>query len=847
MRKLSFIATAFLALAQDSPKPAESPKPAAEAKPTPGEPKPYDKVITKDAVTQKGLFAVHKVKDKHYFEIPATQLGKEMLVVVSFKTAGASLVYGGQEIGNRVVTWERRGNRVLLRNVSHEIRADAKDPISQAVRSSNEHSIIMSFTLEAEGKDGALVIDVGRLFTSEVTEFSARRRMGARGFDGSRSFIDRIRAFPQNINVEAMQTYTAPDAGPGGAPSAPGMRPGTNATIVATYSMIKLPENPMTPRLFDDRLGFFNIRHLDYSSPEHRAAERRFITRWRLEKKDPTAAVSEPVKPIVFYIDPATPEKWVPFVKKGVEDWQVAFEAAGFRKAILAADVPRDDPDFSLEDVRYSSIRWLPSTIQNAYGPHVHDPRTGEILEADIKMYHNILLLQRNWYFSQVGHLDKRAQKFPIPDDLMGELVRFVVAHEVGHSLGFPHNMKASGMYTVAQVRDKNWVAKNGHTPTIMDYSRFNYVAQPEDGIPVENLIPKIGPYDIYAAKWGYTPVPGAGTPEAEKVALHEWLKPQETTPWLRFSMPGAMGIDPTDQTEAVADSDPVLATTLGTRNLKRIIELMPAAFPANGDDYTDLGELYSVLLGQWRRELGHVVTVVGGMDAQNKHWGQNGPVYTPVPKARQKQAVQFLAENVLTTPAWAVKPEVMAKIEPQGAMNRILALQRGVLDGLLSPLKLQRMMENEALNGARAYSPAELLADLRAAVFSELNAAAPKVDAFRRNLQRAYLDEMNARLNRPASPPMVMGPMGARLVALNSTDDTRALLRSELKAIARMAKAKAAAGADAVTRAHLNDLEDQAGKILDPKLAPPASGSGRPTFDGGEWQSCWRDYRLTW
>ncbi len=500
--------------AQEPPAGERAERPSAAA-----EPKPYDKVITKDAVSDQGVFTVHRLKDKVYYEIPAAALGREFLWVTQIAKTTLGAGYGGQAAGNSVVRWERHGNRVFLRKVSYDVVAATGQPIARAVEAANFNPIVMSFNVEAFGPAETPVIDVTRLFTTEVPELSVRTRLRARGFDTSRAFVERAVSFPENIEVEAIHTYTVPpesapttQTGPPTPPSpfqTPAPRPGSYSVLMH-FSMVALPEKPMMPRLFDERVGYFTVRQMDYGQNEHRAPERRYITRWRLEKKDPTAATSEPLKPITYYVDAATPAWLVPYIKRGVEQWQVAFEAAGFRKAIIAKDAPTDDPEWSAEDARYSVIRWLPSTIENASGPHVHDPRTGEILESDIQMYHNIMNLQRSWYFTQVGPLDPRTATLPFPDELMGQLVEYVVAHEVGHTLGFQHNMKASSTYPVEKLRDPEWLKTMGHTPTLMDYSRFNYVAQPEDKIDPKLLIPGIGPYDKWATMWGYKPIDGA-------------------------------------------------------------------------------------------------------------------------------------------------------------------------------------------------------------------------------------------------------------------------------------------------------------------------------------------------
>ena len=809
------------------------------------EPKPYDRVITKDAKSDEGLFTVHTIKDKVYYEIPKSELGKEFLWVSQIAKTTLGVGYGGQAAGNRVVKWERKGNRILLRNVVYDVVADPKLPVARAVQASNNDTIIMAFNIEAIGKDDSAVIEATRLFTTEVTEFSARTRLRARGFDASRSFIEKTKSFPTNIEVEVSQTYTSPpDMTPGGGgggpqpapnPFAAGMRAGTNATVVMHYSMVKLPEKPMMPRLFDDRVGYFTISRYDYGIDEHRAAERTYITRWRLEKKDPNAELSEPVKPIVYYVDPATPTKWVSWIKKGIEDWQPAFEAAGFKNAIIAKEAPSksEDPYWDPEDARYSVIRYLPSTIMNASGPHVHDPRTGEILESDIQYYHNVMNLARNWYFLQVGPLDARAKKLPLPDDLMGRLVEYVIAHEVGHTLGFQHNMKASATYPAEKVRDPQWLKTMGHTPTLMDYSRFNYVAQPEDNIPVEDLIPKIGPYDKWATMWGYKPIPGANTPEEEKKTLDDWAKGQDSKPYLRFSTAAARGSDPGENTEAVGDADAIASTTLGIKNLKRVADMLLPATTQTGEPYEDLQELYNGMLGQWALELNHVTGIVGGFNSQQKHGGQDGVRFVIVPKEKQAAAVRFLNENAFATPSWAVKPEILRRIEPSGVLARVNGVQERILNSLLSNARFDRLVEQEALDGAAAYKPVELLSDMRRGIWSELESGPVRIDVYRRNLQNSYIDALSNKLN----------------VRPSVTDDYRALIKMELRDLSTAIAAAMPRAADRQTRAHLADARDQIAKALDPKFAAPAPAlplnpfGFDDEFDSNT--SCWPDYSI--
>jgi hypothetical protein len=781
-------------------------------------------VITPQAKSKVGLFKVHQIGSRLYFEIPASQLEKEMLLVIRGARTPVNTVYAGQQIGQRrVVKWERRDNRILFREVSFTTVADPTLPIAQAVSASNNNLILGAFNVEAYGPDSAAVIEVTRLYTAPPQELGPGAQFRGNP-DATRSFIERALTFPENVEVEATHTFAPP---PAGAPTGGGgfgqAAPAGSSSIVLRWSMVRLTERPMMPRLFDQRVGFFSIQQLDYGRPEQRAETRRYIARWRLEKKDPNAAKSEPVKPITYYVDPATPDWLKPYIRKGIEAWQVAFEEAGFIRGIVAADPPRNDPDWSPEDARYSVVRWLPSTIENAQGPNVNDPRTGEILESDIYMYHNIMNLQRSWYFTQVAHLDKRAQRLPFPDSLMGRLVEFVVAHEVGHTLGYQHDQKGSSLYPVDSVRSKTWVAKMGHAPSIMDYSRFNYTAQPEDGIPLEQLIPNIGPWDKYITRWGYTPIPGAKSADDEWATLNKWSLEQEKTPWYRFDVQDSRGADQSSHSEAVGDADPVKATGWGMKSIKQIVPLLIPATISEGKSFADLNELYGDLIGQWGTELRHVAWVVGGTESQEKYGGQDGVRYRPLSKARQQEAVRFLHANAFATPSHFLVPEILRRIEVEGAIRRINQQQTGVLGQLFTDRRLERLIEFEAMAPDKndAYALVDFVSDVREGIFSELRAANPSADATRRELHRSFIAAAGAKINPPAAPALPAGlppQLALQVGPARATSDIRAVFRAELRALDRDLASALGRASDKLTRAHLEDARNRIDEILNPK-----------------------------
>ncbi len=790
--------------------PGGQPGGGAPAAGQPPAPRPYAQVITSRAVTQTGLFKVHRIGEQLFFEIPAGALNKEMLLISrhaeSTLQSPAGFFGGGSQ---NIVQWERMGNRVILRAKDFDLMADSTSAIWRVVKGFRKGAVLASYNVAAYGPDSAAVVDVSDLFLSPIAELGP-----VSGLQRNKSWVEQTWAFPNNVDVEVTQTGTAAPAGPGAA--------ARSATVRAHFSMLKLPDVPMMPRWMDSRVGYISSGWYDMSRPVHEAEMMRFIHRFKLVKKDPSAAVSDPVEPIIYWIDPATPDWLKPWIVSGVNAWQDAFRKAGFSNAIFGrvAPTPEQDPTFSMYDARNSAIYWNPSTVANATGGQTVDPRSGQILKGEVNMYHNIMQLQKEWYFIQVSPLDPRAQKLPLPDSLMGKLVEYVVTHEIGHSIGFPHNMKSSAQYPVDSIRSRAFLERmRGHVATLMDYSRFNYVAQPEDNIPVNLLIPQVGPYDDFAVHWGYAPIPGARTPDEEKPTLDQWARQQDQFPWLRFTTPDAEA-DPENLTEAVGDADAVKATGLGMRNLQRVVASLRPVAEKPGEDYDELEDLYNAAVDQWGRYMGHVGAIVGGAYTQERHG--TGARFRPLERARQQEAVRYLNSTAFQIPPMFLDTAILRRIENAGVVERFRTRQAGVVNSLLGMARMNRLIEFEALAATprEAYTLADLLSDMRAGIFGELNQGSVRVNVYRRNLQRSFIATVDARLNPPPATVPAGLPPGFVLppTPLAANSDVRGALRAALQDLDAQAAAALPKAGDAMTRIHLRDLRTEIARILDPK-----------------------------
>ncbi|GLR15840.1 zinc-dependent metalloprotease [Portibacter lacus] len=764
--------------------------------------KKYKDIITEKAISSDGLFSVHQVEDKYYYEIPFDKLEKDMLWVSRISKipngVGGGYVNAGSKTNEQLVRWTRVNDAIHLKSISYNSVANDTLPIYISVKANNYEPVIAAFKIEGFNEDSTkALIEVNNLFLSDVRAITGlseriRKQYKVKSLDSKRSFISRMSAYPENVEVRHDMTFSASEP-----PS--NARTGT-ISLQMSQSMYLLPEEPMIPRLYDRRVGWFTISQVDYGSEALKADEKTYIRKWKLIPKDIEAykrgELVEPVKPIVYYLDPATPKKWRPYFKQGIEDWQVAFEAAGFKNAIIAKDAPtpEEDPDWSPEDARYSTVRYVATTTRNAMGPSVSDPRSGEIIESDIVWYHNHLRSYRNRYLIETGAANPLARTLNTPEAEIGEMMRMVISHEIGHALGLPHNMKASYAYPTDSLRSASFTQKWGLASTLMDYTRYNYVAQPGDeGV---RWVRMLGPYDSYAINWGYRYIPDVKIPEDEKATLTKWIVEKEGDPMYLFG--GSNSFDPSSQTESVGD-DPIKASTYGLSNLKIVAENLLEWTSPEDKDYADLEELYGELIGVWSRYCGHVITNVGGVYELRKTTKQEGISYEHTAALEQKKSIAFLNEHVFSTPTWLLQDEILRNIEPSGSTDRIKSLQSRLLGRLLTTSRLERMIDNEALNGEDAYELVEMMAEVRNGIWAEVKAGG-NIDPYRRNLQRSHVMRLGSLLEAD----------------MKDRTDISAVTRAELVAILNLAQSNASRYSAGIERYHLEDISALVSEILE-------------------------------
>lgn len=794
-------------------------------------PKPYKEVITSKAISDAGLFSVHKVEEKYFFEIPDSLFNQEILVVNRISKASAGMRsggffgYGGDQIGQNVVRFEKGpNNKIFLRTISFaEYAKDSASPMFTSVTNSNIQPIAAAFDIKSLGKDSTgAVIDITDYISgdNDVLHFSSSIKSFLRlaAIQADKSYIVSVKSYPINIEIKAVKTYArapAPATAQGGSAT-----PAGNMTMELNSSLVLLPKEPMQARHFDPRVGYFAVGYTDFDADPQGVKSISLIKRWRLEPKDgdwekyKRGELVEPKKPIIFYIDPATPKKWVPYLMQGVDDWKEAFEKAGFKNAIMAKMAPTkaEDSTWSLDDARNSAIVYKPSDIPNASGPSIADPRSGEIMESHINWYHNVMSLVRDWYFIQTAAVDPKARKMTFDDELMGRLIRFVSSHEVGHTLGLRHNYGSSSSVPVEKLRDKAWLEANGHTPSIMDYARFNYVAQPEDNINGEGLMARIGDYDRWAIEWGYKLFQQYKGPEEEKGHLNNWVIEKLKNNRLWFGTETNPD-DPRSQSEQVGD-DAMKGSMYGIKNLQRIVPNLMQWTKEPNESYGNLLQMYNALTGQFSRYMGHVSKYVGGIMETPKMVEEAGPVYEIVPEVKQREAVDFLNKQLFATPSWLLNQDIFSRAGLNG-LTVIGSIQDNTLNRLLGSRTLNKLVDAEAALGNNAYQVNELLADLKKGIWSELVARKP-IDIYRRNLQKSYVSSLIGLL-APATTSTV-GTFTITIGGSNDKSDVKSVVRAHLAALRAEINAAAAGTADQMSKFHLQDVAKRIDNALNPK-----------------------------
>ncbi len=769
-------------------------------------------VLKKGAKGQSGLFNVVEQEGKYYFLLPRKDVGRDYLLVTRISQAPAELRsgftgYAGDMVGEQMIRFALSPDdkTVFLQSIlTRELPRDTTGDMYDNVMKSNFQPLVAAFEIKGANKvKDTLLIDVTDFLVgdNDLTSLNGRVKnaLNISSYQKDRSYIAGVKSFPINTEIKTVKTYnnTPQSTRPGARPGSP--RP---VTFELNTSIVALPEVPMQPRYADNRVGYFTERYVDFDKNPQGIKNLSLITRWRLEPKPSDEAaykrgeLVEPAEPIVFYIDPSTPKAWVPYLIQGVNDWEPVFRKAGFKNAIMGLEAPVGDSTWSLEDARHSAIVYKPSTIPNASGPHVHDPRTGQILESHINWYHNVMLLLRNWYMIQVGPNDPRAQQLTFPEELMGELVRFVSSHEVGHTLGLRHNFGSTSLTPVDSLRSASFIEKYGHTPSIMDYSRFNYVVQPEDGIKPELQYPRIQDYDEWAIEWGYRRFLDLKTPEAEATKLNEWIIEAQKNPRLWFGHEQNPN-DPRSQSEDLGDNQ-MKANELGIKNLKRVISGIPQWTKEPNAGYSELAAMHEQVVTQYSRYVGHVAKWIGGIYENPRTVEQGADVYSYVEPAKQKEAMAWLNKNFFTAPTWLFDKEIFQRT----GLNTV-TLANTIYAANLRKIVNERIMTNlingEAINGkAASYTISNYFADLNKAIFG----ATPNVIG--RVMQKNYVDILLALVP-------VANQQGN---FVNS--DVPAVIINELRSI--QSRLAASQNSDAVVAAHNKYIIERIKEKLDKK-----------------------------
>ncbi|MNQ17803.1 hypothetical protein D3C85_308270 [compost metagenome] len=705
----------------------------------------YNKIITDKAINKSGLFTVSQVDAKYYFQIPDSLFNRYMLVVTRYLSTPEGFgTFGGEKANEQTIYFEKGSNNTIyLRSLQYrqDVRS-ADSMLAKALEGSNENPIVAAFPIKTTNPDTKdVVIEVTDVFKKDNAMFAIgsqdKTEKKLTSLADDKSFVESIDAYPINIETKTTKTYTSSTSSSG------------SITLRLNTSIVLLPKTPMRKRFLDERVGYFANKYVLFDDEEQRAQKKFIVQRYRLEPKDKDikkylrGELVEPKKQIVYYIDPATPKKWRPYLIAGINDWQKAFEAAGFKNAIVGKEWPEDDKTMSLEDARYSVVRYLASETPNAYGPRISDPRSGEIMESHVGWYHNVMKLVQRWYMIQAGPLDPRARKMHLDDELMGQLIRFVSSHEIGHTIGLRHNMGASSATPVEKLRDKKWVEANGHTVSIMDYARFNYVAQPEDNISPIGLYPRIGSYDKWAVEWGYKYYPNTKDEfEEEKLLAKLTTDSLTANPKLWFGGEGK-DEDPRSQSEDLGD-DAVLASDYGIKNLKRVVpHLIEWTYQPN-DPYDNLADMHKAVVRQYGVYLYHVLKNIGNNYVTKRTVDEKGVVYKPVPKAKVKAAIDYLGRQLFVAPLWMYPQEIDDLIALKRE-DQISDQQNQVLNMLLSSGMLYNI-NLKSMQSEGAYTVPEFLNDVQQTVWVKFSGD-EKQDFYRRGFQRGYIEKLGILL----------------------------------------------------------------------------------------------------